>query len=252
MKTFLNNIQPIWNKHKPIFIVLITIIIVSCILCILMPASRAPVEESETNSSTTANSDEPSAPETTANSDEPSEPVSIYSSYSTLFGEDSLSTALVGKRYQDFSEYDKQVLQDVVTRAGGEIIIDTTCVTLIGEDGQKALYYPDSTRIIVDAEGRASGTRWIDTELSGILPQPSMEVFQCIATDAVFAVKYTTEDASIFAEYCDELKLHGFTEKSFKSDVLFSAEHKDGYEVSVSYRHNLLIIMLNPISAETT
>lgn len=240
MKTFWNNIQPIWHKYKYLVIVFSILIFATMIMVLSLPP------ESQTKQPTDATQGiESSTTET-------EEPTSIYSDYTTLFGENSLSTALVGKKYQDFSEYDKQVLQDVVTKCGGEITINTMSITLSGEDGRKALYYPDETRIIVDSEGRASGTRWIDTELSGLLPQLELAVFQCVATEEVFAVKYTTEDSSVFSAYYNQLQSIGFNIEPFISDILFSAKNAEGYEVSVSYSNNLFTIMLKQPSTEIT
>ena len=209
--------------------------------CSGVPDDRPAMDTTETDIITQVETiPEDTAPEIIV---EPSQ----YEGYTAAFGDNSLQTALAGVTFEDLSERDKEVIQQVMSDLGGLATITEESVTL-ALNGQSAIIYYDGTTTLIDTNGNAGGTRWLNTELSALIkPLDGCELVLCLSSPNSFAAKYKCDSWEVYRDYCISLNTSGWVTESF-SDVMMSAHDKDNHSLTISFHEGVFTIMLQTIS----
>ena len=183
----------------------------------------------------------------------PTEP-SRFEGYLTVFGENSLQSALTGVDFSTITDNDKNVIINTMESLGGTAEFTEEMITLC-LDNQSVVFYSDLTTMLIDAEGNSGGTRWIECALSKLVVQPDSGTLTiCLSKFDSFAAKYQCDSADTYTAYCAAMNELGWTAQS-DSDMVYVAkqtvENVGDCTLTVSFADNVLTIFVQSLSDTT-
>lgn len=232
-------------------VLLMVLFVTSCKDSLTPPEAITPTGSIETTEPTT----EVTTPttETTEPTTEPTQP-SPFEGYTAVFGDNSLQAALTNVPFDTITEHDKEVITTIMGNFGGTAEFTNETITL-ALDGQSVVFYADLTTVLIDAEGNAGGTRWIESKLSKlVMPLSEQKLAMCLTKADSFAAKYQVDSADAYTTYCDGMDELGWTIQS-NSDMILTASRtvKDigDCTLTVSFADNVVTILVQVNSKNT-
>lgn len=225
-------------------VLLMVLFVTSCKDSLTPPEVTTPTGESEIAEPTTE-ATEPTT-EATEPTTEPTEP-SPFEGYTAVFGDNSLQAALTNVPFDTITEHDKEVITTIMGNFGGTAEFTDATITL-SLDGQSVVFYEDLTTVLIDAEGNAGGTRWIESTLSKLVtPIPEQKLAMCLTKADSFAAKYQVDSADAYTAYCNGMDKLGWKIQS-NSDMILTASQtvKDVGDctLTVSFADNVVTILV--------
>lgn len=225
-------------------VLLMVLFVTSCKDSLTPPEVTTPTENIEITEPTTG-ATEPTT-EATEPTTEPTEP-SPFEGYTAVFGDNSLQAALTNVPFDTITEHDKEVITTIMGNFGGTAEFTEETITL-SLDGQSVVFYADLTTVLIDAEGNAGGTRWIESTLSKLVtPMLEQKLAMCLTKADSFAAKYQVNSADVYTAYCDSMDELGWKIQS-NSDMILMASRtvKDIGEctLTVSFADNVVTILV--------
>lgn len=229
-------------------VLLMVFFVTSCQDNLTPPEVTTPTENLE-NTEPATEGTEPTT-EATEPTTEPTEP-SPFEGYTAVFGDNSLQAALTNVPFETITAHDKEVITTIMGNFGGTAEFTDETITL-ALDGQSVVFYADLTTVLIDAEGNAGGTRWLESKLSKLVtPLPEQKLAMCLTKADSFAAKYQVDTAEAYTAYCDGMDELGWKIQS-NSDMILTASQtvKDVGDctLTVSFADNVvtILVQVNP------
>lgn len=156
---------------------------------------------------------------------------------------ESLTEMLYNWDIENLTDEQKNQLSVIVGLMGGIISYENDSIVIVSQ-GITSTYYFDKTYIMFDSDGNASGTRWIDCELSARIPKiADITLSTCVVEPNRFAVQYNDATEDVFITYNEELQMMGYID-NLTTDTLFTCTDKDGYNISVTLDESILTVFV--------
>ncbi|MBQ8806543.1 MAG: hypothetical protein IJZ68_08820 [Bacteroidaceae bacterium] len=218
-------------------ILLMVLFVTSCQDSLTPPEATNPAESTEATTEPTTVPTEPSK----------------FAGYTAVFGENSLQSALTGVEFETLTEQDKEAIETVMKNLGGTVEFAEETITLTLE-GQSVVFYSDLSTVLIDAEGNAGGTRWLESNLSKLVtPLSDKQPAMCLTKADSFAAKYQVDAVDVYNTYCTDMEKLGWTTLS-NTDMMYTAERTveeiGKCSLTVSFADNVLTILVQVIPEE--